>query len=698
VVSSATAALAPEAPLVDLGEHRFKDLAEPEHVFQVGGDTFARLTSLGRTSLPAPATPLVGRVSELAEVSELAGREDIRVLTLTGPGGTGKTRLALHAAAEVSGDYPAGVFWVPLAAVRDPSVVPSILARELGSGASEDAIAGELAGRRVLLVLDNAEHLLPEVAGMIARLVSVEGPTVLVTSRERLRLRGEHTFAVPSLDRRDAEELFVARARQVDSAFVATPAVAELCRRLDDLPLAIELAAARTSMFTAEQLLERVCGRLDLLTGSRDADPRQQTLRATIEWSYDLLEPAEQRLFARLSVFVSGCSYEAAETVCGASVETLEGLLDKSFLRRRPGPPGTRYVMLETIREYGLERLAATGGEARLREWHADWVVSVVERVPVGSIGAEFDAARAAVTAERAEVFAALSWTREAGRAELALRIGAGIGSMWPSLFLEDAQRWLDYAVGVLDQVPPAVGARALRACGTIAFFVLADAPRAMALWEQALELATEAGDEQTASYVRYRLAMAAWEHGDPAGAAVEVERALGEARERGDRPLEIQALHHLGELERDLGNFDRAEQLMRESMALSRQAGDAQMADQTNHSLADLNLDRGTLDEAGALYAESLRLAVKRAESRAVVYCIAGIAAVLAGRGEEDEAALLWGAAERGEVRAGFRMLASERVRYSSRLDGLSGSPAWEAGRELDLDAAAERALGSLD
>ena len=598
-------------------------------------------------------------------------------------------------------DYPDGVHWVPLADLRDPAQAAAAVAEALdvatGPGC-EDAIAAALDHKRALVVVDNAEHLLPDVADTIGKLVSVVGPTILVTSRELLRLHGEHVFDVSSLAERDAEELFLSRARAIDPAFAETAAVAELCRRLDQLPLAIELAAAHTADFTADELLDRVCERLDLLQAGADVDPRQQTLRATMEWSHELLDGNEQRLFARLSVFESGCSLETAEQVCDADLETLQGLLDKSFLPRRAEDRMPRFSMLGTIRDYGRERLAASGEEEAVRERHAGWVASLAERIPLESAGARFDAARSEVVEERAEVRAALRWTRETGRTELSLRIGAGLTALWPSLFLAEAEAWLDHAVQAAADVPPPLRARVLRTCGTIAFFVLADVDRAVGLLERALELADEAGDERLAALIRYRLDMAAWDRGDAGGAVPSLERALADARARGDRPDEITTLHHLGEAVRDAGEFGRAEALLLESIALARSAGDVRMADETIHSLGDLNLDRGTLDQAAAQYAESLRAALRRSEERSVAYCVAGIACVLLERGVVEEAATLWGAVEATERRAGFRMLDTERARYSQRLDRLAGSAAWEAGRALPLQAAARRALASID
>ena len=302
LVSSSTAALVVGAELRDLGEHRFKDLAAAERVYQLGESDFPPLKSLYRTNLPVPATPFLGRAEELASVVELLRRDEVRLLTLSGPGGTGKTRLALQAAAEVADAFPDGVTWVPLAPLRDASVIAFAAGQALGVRERPEvepveALVEAVQGKAALLLLDNAEHLLPGVADVVARLARVGGPTVLVTSRERLRVQGEQVWRVPQLSVADAVELFLAQARRLDAGYQPSTAVEELCARLDHLPLAIELAAARTAVFSAEQLLDRIGERLDLLEGPRDADPRQLTLRATIEWSYDLLDSPSRRSF-----------------------------------------------------------------------------------------------------------------------------------------------------------------------------------------------------------------------------------------------------------------------------------------------------------------------------------------------------------------------------------------------------------------
>jgi predicted ATPase len=309
----------------------------------------------------------------------------MRLVTLTGPGGTGKTRLALQAAAEVAEDYPDGTWWLPLAPLRDAQLVPLSIAEVLQlrdePGLSIGArLAAGLIGKRLLLLLDNAEHLLPSIVETIAQLRAIEGPLLLITSRERLQLQGEHLFPVPAMDKSDGVDLFVERARQVDPGFEDTAGVAALCERLDRLPLALELAAARTSIYTPAQLLERLGDRLDLLRAGRDSDPRQQTLRATIDWSFELLTPEEQRVYRAFSVFAGGCTLEAAEEVCGAVPDTLASLLDKSLLRRREGVSGRRYWMLETIREHAAEHLARLGERESLETSQADLYVDLADR------------------------------------------------------------------------------------------------------------------------------------------------------------------------------------------------------------------------------------------------------------------------------------------------------------------------------
>ena len=311
LVSAATAQLIDSAALRDLGEHRLKDLAAPERIFQADAGEHPPLKTLHQTNLPIPATPFLGREPEVRELTELLTRDDVRLVTLTGPGGTGKTRLALQAAADAADHFPDGVWWVPLAALRDPALVLASAANALGGGAD---LAEQVGHKRLLLLFDNFEHLLAAAADLAPVLAACPNLTVLATSREPLHLGAEREYAVDPLTRADAVDLFLTRALAVRRDFAANGEVAQICARLDHLPLAIELAAARVKLLSPQALLERLEQRLPLLAGgSRDAPERQRTLRATIEWSHELLTPDEQRLFARLAVFRGGWTLEAAE-------------------------------------------------------------------------------------------------------------------------------------------------------------------------------------------------------------------------------------------------------------------------------------------------------------------------------------------------------------------------------------------------
>src|SRR5687768_14540386 len=333
LVSAATAQLLDGPALRDLGDHRLKDLTAAERIFQADPDEHPPLKTLHQTNLPVPATPFLGREAELAELSALLARDGVRLVTLTGPGGSGKTRLALQAAADAAEAFAAGVWWVPLAALRDPALVLDGASAALG--ASGD-LAEHIGDKRLLLLLDNFEHLTPAAADLAPLLAACPNLTLLVTSREPLHLAGEHEYAVDPLQRSEAVELFMTRALAARRDIVANGEVALICERLDDLPLAIELAAARLKVLSPAVSLERLEQRLPLLAGgTRDAPERQRTLRATIEWSHELLTPDEQRLFARLAVFRGGCTLEAAEAVVDADLDTLQSLVDKSLVRVR---------------------------------------------------------------------------------------------------------------------------------------------------------------------------------------------------------------------------------------------------------------------------------------------------------------------------------------------------------------------------
>jgi predicted ATPase/class 3 adenylate cyclase len=460
LVSASTAALVGADGLHDLGEHRLKDLSGAERIYQLGDDEFPPLRSLFRTNLPVLATPFLGRERELGEVLALLARDDARLLTLTGPGGTGKTWLGLRAAAGGAGDYPDGVFWVPLAALRDPELVLEETARVLGA---KDSLVEYIADKQLLLLFDNFEQVV-EAAQPLAELLSAcPRLQLLVTSREPLRLIGEQEYSVPPLVHDEAVGFFLARARAVRPDFEAEDAVAEICRRLDHLPLALELAAARVKALTATQILERLEQRLGLLTGgARDRPERQRTLRAAIEWSYDLLTDEEGRLFAGLAVFRGGCTLEAAEEITQTDVDTLQSLVDKSLLRFSD----ERYWMLETIREYAAERLERRGEALALADRHADHFIALAK-----TRGASVEEEKGpALYAELDNIRCALAWLGGSGNVERELRLATvAFWCLWTQASLRELHRWLASALERADGADACLRADALGAAALAA-------------------------------------------------------------------------------------------------------------------------------------------------------------------------------------------------------------------------------------
>jgi predicted ATPase/class 3 adenylate cyclase len=696
LVSAATATLV-DIQLTDLGEHRFKDLAAPERVYQLGSGAFPALKSLYRTNLPVPTTPFFGRERELAEVAALLG-DGARLVTLTGPGGTGKTRLAIHAAAEAVESFPEGIWWVPLSSLRDARLVPFAVAHALSVDEEPGkelvaSVAAHLGGKRALLVLDNAEHLIPEVAAHIADLRDISGPTLVVTSRERLQLQGEHVYPVPSLAEREAVELFLTRALALGSEVQESESVTELCARLDNLPLALELAAARTVVFSPEQLVARLSERLDLLTAGRDADPRQQTLRATIEWSHDLLKPEEQRLFRALSVFPGGCTYEAAEAVCEADPDTLQSLLDKSLVRRRDDPP--RYWMLETIRELAAEKLIEEGEEADLRRRHAEYFLALARSANVAA-DVEGHMQHGLIIPEWDNMRAALTWALDTGERRLGLELVVALENSWATNSPEEGVEWIARLL-VEDEIDERLLARVLRVQGGMEH-IIGRSELALERWERALAIARSLGDELQEAILLHRLASRAHRERDWPEVRTLAEASLAGHRRVGFPKGEAQALSALADVSVADGDLDRALELFRESHDLCDSVGFRwwQAGTLAKMGVVSLRLERFGDAEASARKALGISSAMR--DRVAVVYELRLLAEIAAQSGDAKRAGTLWGAVEAEKARApvGFWLHGTAPIEPSLAADDPAYADGLEAGRTMELPVAVALALGA--
>ncbi len=700
LVSASTASLL-DVELTDLGEHRFKDLGTPERVYQLGDGEFPALKSLYRTNLPVPATTFLGREQELDEVAALLRQDDLRLLTLTGPGGTGKTRLAVQAAAEAAESFPDGIWWVPLASLRDADLLISSVAQALGveeqPGRELAAlVTAQLTGKQTLLVLDNAEHLMPVIATGIAELRNVEGPTYLVTSRERLQLEGEHAYSVPSLAEEDGVELFLTRARAIQPDVGASGTVTELCSRLDNLPLALELAAARTVVFSPEQLIERLGQRLDLLKAGRDADPRQRTLRATIEWSYDLLETEEQRLFRALSVFAGSCNYEAAEAVCGADPDTLQSLIDKSLLRRREERGVPRFWTLETIRELAAETLRSAGEEAELRRRHAEHYLAVALSANL-SAEAVGPMRHDLVIPERDNVRAALAWAVEQGEWQLGLELHVALENYWATSLPEEGIDWAVTLLAGADRaggVDPILIARVLRVQGAMQV-MLGQLDASKASWEQALSIVRPLGDDRALAILLHRFSFGALQRGDTRRARELAEESLAGHRRAGPFPKgEAQPLTSLAWVEQQEGDLERALELLREARSQAAEGLFRWWEAGTLANIGALSLQLGRFDDARASTCEALSLSAAMHDRRGIVYELRVLVEIAAARGDPLLAATLSGAVEAEAARAPVGRWAHAWAREPVELSDLDEA-ALGKGQQLSLEDAVTLALG---
>jgi predicted ATPase len=640
LVSASTAALAGTDGLRDLGEHRLKDLSGPERIYQLGGDDFPPLKSLHRTNLPIPATPFLGRGRELAEVHELVSRDDIRLLTLTGPGGTGKTRLALQAAAAAAESHPGGVFWVPLASLRDPSLVLETAGQAVGA---RNGLAEHVGETATLLLFDNFEHLVEAADDLAGLLATCPGLDLIVTSREPLHLRGEQEYPVPSLARQQSIDFFAARARAAKPDFAVDDSVAEICRRLDDLPLALELAAARVKALSPPQILERLEQRLPLLSrGARDAPERQRTLRATIEWSYELLTDTEKLLFATLAVFRGGCTLEAAEEVVEANLDALQSLVEKNLLRFS----GERFWMLETIREYATERLDGLEDAQALRVRHTDYFVRLAEEAEPHLTGAQQGLWLERLDAEHDNFRSSLDSLRRAGRgaAELEL-VGALMRFWYVRGYLREGLGRCEEALAAHDDQSPS-RLKALFGAGLLAHR-LGDYDRGSELSLERLALARRLGDAEAVASSVIGLGMHAQGLGDSEQAAARYIEGAELARSGGYRWFLAIALSNLADLSVEEGDYARARAGVEESLELFRELGDERKIMEQVAGLGILASREGRPDEAEAHLREGLEYAEALVDKELAIWCLAEIAALAVSAGESERGARLVGAIE---------------------------------------------------
>jgi predicted ATPase/class 3 adenylate cyclase len=688
LVSAATASLLDVNGLRELGEHRLKDFDEPVPLYQLGEESFPPLKTLSNTNLPRPASSFVGREKELGELTSLL-QNGARLVTLTGPGGSGKTRLALEAAAELVPEFKAGVFWIGLAPIREPALVADTIGQTLGA---KDGLAEHIGERELLLLLDNLEQVVEAAPELAALVETCPNLRLLVTSRELLRVRGEVEYPVLPLAEPEAVELFCARANAEPSA-----AVRELCRALDNLPLALELAAARASMLSPGQILERLSARLDLFKGGRDADPRQQTLRATIAWSYDLLTPEEQRLFARLSVFRGGCTLEAAEEVCEAGLDTLHSLVDKSLLRVREGE---RFWMLETIREYAAERLQESGEADELMRGHAEHFLALSEEAYPNLRGNPKEWLDR-LEAEHDNLRAALDHLEAARETQLGLRLTGALYRFWYMRgHLAEGRRRLESVLGA-DEEPTPARANALDGASAIAGST-GDPATARLRAEEALALHRTLGDTWGIAYSTFLLGMAATDESDWQRARPLLEESLEAFGEVGDEHYVLLASDALAWTYGELGDAERRRVLHEDVLRRARtQADDAVVALQL-YQLARFALDEGRGDDALAMLQESLRINCDLGMRGGVVENLTSFAHALAVTGKQERAARLLSASQALAEEIGADITWVGEVREETlavirrELDEAAVAEAWEQGRALTLDEAVALALES--
>jgi len=728
--------------LRDLGEYRLKDLAGPDRLFQVVvadlPADFPPLKSLDvlPNNLPVQLTSFIGREREKAEVRRLLSTS--RLLTLTGSGGAGKTRLALQVAAEVLEGFHDGVWLVELAALSDPSLVPKAVASALGvpeqpGRVLTETLADALRGKSMLVILDNCEHLVTACAHLATALLrACPNLRILATSREALGVTGETTWRVPSLSVPDPERLppldrfqeyeavrlFIDRAVASEPQFAVTrsnaPAVAQVCHRLDGIPLAIELAAARVKVLAVEQIAARLDDRFRLLTGgSRTALPRQQTLRAAMDWSYDLLAPKERAVLRRLSVFARGWTLKAAEAVCSGKritdheiLDLVTQLVDKSLVNTETLSGEVRYRLPETIRQYAQDRLVASGEAAEVRTRHRAWYLDLAERAEARMHGPEETMWLDRLEIEHDNLRAALGWSStEADDAETRLRLAAALFQFWTvHTHWAEGRKWLETALAGSRDKKLIARVRALQEEGMLVWRQ-GDYGAAMALFEESLALARELGDQKGVAMALLGRGLVIRDQGsfDAATAlfeeSLELSRKLEDKLE--DKWLMAVPLANMGVVARHKGDYAKAVVLCEESLAMFRTLGTKRWVAWSLRLTGHAVRLQGDLERAAGLYRESVTLFGETGDKWVATECIEGLALIASAQGKHKRAARLFGVAEAARETFGITMPRPEAgdqehfwVAIRERPEGTAFTAAWAEGRAMTLEQAIEYAL----
>lgn len=739
----------------DLGEHRLKDLDRPRRIFQLVisklPDEFPPLQTLDALphNLPIQLTSFVGREREMQEIKRLL--TTTRLLTLTGAGGAGKTRLALQVAADLVEQYDDGVWLIELASFSDPALVPQSVAAVLGVREQPgepllNSLVNYLRSKNMLLVLDNSEHLIAECARLTDTLLrSCPDLRIFATSREALGIAGETAWTVPSLSLPDAREplpnfadltqyeavqLFVARGMAALPKFNLTElnaaTVVQICQRLDGIPLAIELAAARIRVLKTTEIAARLNDRFALLTGgSRTALPRHQTLRAAIGWSYDLLTEPERALLRRLSIFAGGWTLAAAEALtadeAGAIrdegvdfnlhlkrgepsfiLDLLSNLVDKSLVVVDKQGDETRYRMLETIHEYARDRLDESGEAQEIAARHLGLVLRLAEQAEPHLTGPEQGWWFQRLALEYDNLLAALTWSAQArGERERELRLAGALWRYWYTRgYMFDGRRWLEAALEKNEQANPALRAKALNGLGLLAHGQ-GDYQAAQVVLAESVELYKQVGDKWGTAFALTNLGLQFYSQGNFSEATPLLEESLAGAREIGDKRLIALSLNGLGEVARYQADIARARALYEESLVLAREGGDRQRIGEPLFNLAIIAHQQGDDERAGAFFREGLQLSYEGREMRLLSAYLGGLAGVLGAQGESERAARLLGAAERVREDIHFQLEDVDLAVYNAdvattraALGDAAFQQAWAQGRALRMEQAVADAL----